>query len=156
MRQIMTYQIFGLAPAAFADSAALIARGAVRVVADAPHGFPCRVTLEDAEPGESLLLVNHVSADVGTPFRASHAIFVREGAQQAAHYRDAVPPLIERRTTSLRAFDRVGMIRTAALVPPGAAHAHLREMLANEAIDHVDIHAAAWGCFLARAERCDA
>ena len=152
----MTYQISGLAPAAFADAAALIADGAVRVVADAQHGFPCRITLEDAEPGESLLLVNYVSADVHTPFRASLAIFVREGAREAASYRDTIPPLIERRTTSLRAFDRVGMIRAAALVPPGEADGSLREMLADAAIDHVDIHAAAWGCFLARAERCHA
>lgn len=32
---------------------------AVRVWADEKPGFPCRVTLEDAEPGESLILLNY-------------------------------------------------------------------------------------------------
>jgi len=29
----------------------------------------------------------------------------------------------------------------------------LRNLLDDDAIDHVDIHTASWGCFLARAER---
>jgi hypothetical protein len=151
----MTYRIAGLDPAAFADSAALLAAGAIRVTADKPNAFPCRVTLEDAAPGDTLLLVNHVSADVQTPFRASHAIFVREGASQAPHYIDAVPPFIQRRTVSLRAFDRAGMIRAASQAQPGEAEQVLRHLLDAEEIAHVDIHAAAWGCFLARAERDD-
>lgn len=151
----MTYRIAGLDPAAFADTDALIAAGAVRRIADRANAFPCRVTLEDAQPGDSMILVNFVSADVETPFRASHAIFVREGAVDAAHYRDRTPPLIERRTTSLRAFDSEGMIREAVLAAPGEADMRLRTLLDDDAIDHVDIHTASWGCFLARAERCD-
>jgi hypothetical protein len=102
-----------------------------------------------------MILLNFVSADVDTPFRASHAIFVREGADRAAHYRDRMPALIDRRTTSLRAFDRHGMIRAAALAAPGEADAGVRTLLTDDAIDHVDIHTSAWGCFLARAERSD-
>ena len=151
----MAYRIAGLDPAAFADSESLIAQGAVRVMADKADSFPCRVTLEDAAPGESLLLVNHVSADVQTPFRASHAIFVREGASRAPLYIDAVPTFIQRRAVSLRAFDGAGMIRAASLAQPGEAELALRHLLDAEEIAHVDIHAAAWGCFLARAERND-
>lgn len=151
----MTYHISGLDPAGFADSEALIAHGAVRMTADCANAFPCRVTLEDAAPGETMILLNFVSADVDTPFRASHAIFIREGVDRAAHYRDKMPPLIDRRTTSLRAFDRHGMIRAAALAAPGEADAGVRTLLADGAIDHVDIHTSAWGCFLARAERSD-
>ena len=79
----MTYRISGLEPAAFADTDALLRAGAVRVQADSKPGFPCRVTLEDAEPGESLLLLNHVSHDVATPFRSAYAMYVREGATKA-------------------------------------------------------------------------
>lgn len=149
----MAYSISGLDPVAFADTDALIAAGAVRRTVDCANSYPCRVTLEDAEPGESMILVNFVSADVNTPFRASHAIFVREGAASASRYEDSMPPLIDRRTTSLRAFDREGMIRQAALAAPGEADAGVRALLADAAIDHVDIHTSAWGCFLARAER---
>lgn len=152
----MAYRIAGLDPAAFADTQALLARGAVRVTADRPDAYPCRITLEDAEPGESLLLLNHISADVATPFRASHAIYIREGARVASVHADAVPALLARRTTSLRGFDAVGMIREAALAAPGEADTGIRRLLDRKEIAHVDIHAAAWGCFLARAERYDA
>lgn len=149
----MAYHISGLDPAPFADTDALIAAGAIRVTADQPNAFPCRITLEDAEAGESLLLLNYISADVDTPFRASHAIFIREGAAEAPRYIDVVPPLIERRATSLRAFDKAGMMRAAMVATPGEADSGIRRLLEDEEIDHVDIHTAAWGCFLARAER---
>src|SRR5688572_10495840 len=60
----MTYRISGLDPADFAallggDEATLAAHNARRVVAANKPGFPCRVTLEDAEPGESLILLHH-------------------------------------------------------------------------------------------------
>lgn len=149
----MTYRIEGLDPARFADAEALIAEGAIRMTVDKAGGYPCRVTLEDAEPGESVLLLNHVSADVPTPFRASHAIFVREGAATAPRYDDMAPAYLERRTLSLRGFDRAGMIRAAAVAAPGGADAGIRGLLDDGEIDYVDVHNAAWGCFLARAER---
>jgi hypothetical protein len=68
----MAYRIEGLPPAAF-DSlfgmmdGDLAAKRAVRVTADKPGAFPCRVTLEDAEPGEPLQLLNHVSHDLDGP-----------------------------------------------------------------------------------------
>ena len=151
----MTYRIAGLDPGRFSDVAGLIAAGAIRTIADAPRAYPCRVTLEDAAPGEPVLLVNFVSADVDTPFRASHAIYVREGATAAPVYRDAVPDYLDRRTLSLRGFDRAGMIRLAALAGPGEADAGLRGLLHDAEISYVDVHNAAYGCFLARAGRSD-
>ena len=49
--------------------------------------FPCRVSLTDREIGERVLLLNHVSHDVANPYRASHAIFVAEGAGKQRNYR---------------------------------------------------------------------
>lgn len=149
----MTYRIAGLDPARFADAGALLADGAIRMTVDKAGGYPCRVTLEEARPGESVILLNHVSADVATPFRASHAIFVREDAATAPRYDDRVPPMFETRTLSLRAFDGAGMLRAATVAGPGEADAGIRGLLDKEEIDYVDVHNAAWGCFLARAER---
>jgi hypothetical protein len=153
---IMAYRIRGLDPAAFADTDTLIAAGAIRMTVDRPNAFPCRVSLEDAAPGTKVLLLNFVSADVQTPFRASHAIFVREGASEAPLYQDEAPPFLARRTISLRGFDGEGMIRAAMLAAPGEADAGIRDLFGDREIVHIDIHAAAWGCFLARAERDDA
>jgi hypothetical protein len=99
----MSFQISGLPLEPFAglfglDDAALARHGARRYVADAKPGFPCRVTLEDAEPGERVLLLNYVHQPADTPFRSSHAIFVRENATRSASFADAVPAALRVRT----------------------------------------------------------
>ncbi len=154
----MTYRITGLPPAAFAHFAnasddEFAARGAIRVVAKSKPGYPCRVTLEDAEPGESLILLNHVSHDVATPYRSSYAIYVREGAAVAADYVDAVPPVFQGRPLGLRGFDAAGMLRTAALALPGEADEKIRTVFADPAIAYIHAHNAAHGCFAAKVER---
>ena len=103
----MTYRIDGLDPALFddlrgLDDAALATRKARRVVATAKPGFPCRITLEDAEPGETLILLHHVSHDVATPYRSAYAIYVRETADRAGAYRDVLPPVLAGRPLGLR------------------------------------------------------
>lgn len=154
----MTYRIEGLDPASFAHLVGLsddelAQHGAIRVTADSTPGFPCRVRLADAEPGETLLLVNHVSHDADTPYRAAHAIFISEAATEAADYRDTLPPAFAGRVLSLRAFDRNGMMRDAALAQPGEADRVIRALLADPGVDHVDAHNAARGCFAARIDR---
>ena len=154
----MTYKITGLDPSEFThliglDEEDLAAQGAVRMTADARPGFPCRITLDDAEIGETLLLVNHCSHDGDNPYRATHAIFVNESATEAAIYVDEVPPALDRRVLSLRAFDQAGMMTDAVLVQPGEADAAIRGLLASDAVDHVDAHNATRGCFAARIDR---
>ena len=153
----MTYSITGLDPARFAhlfglDDETLAFHGAVRMVADSFPGFPCRLTLDDAAPGEALLLVNHISHD-GGPYHAAHAIFVGERVRQSARFVDAVPPALERRILSIRAFDAAGMMSDAALAQPGEADRVIRALLADPAVDHLDAHNAARGCFAARIQR---
>ena len=154
----MTYKITGLAPSQFTHliglgDEELALHGAARMTADGQPSFPCRIRLDDAKAGETLLLVNHCSHDGNNPYRATHAIFVSESATEAAVYEDEVPPALERRILSLRAFDGFGMMRDAALAQPGEADAVIRRLLANEAVDHIDAHNATRGCFAARVER---
>lgn len=154
----MAYRIEGLRREPFEElfgltGAALAARGAARVIADAKPGFPCRVTLEDAEPGEALILVNHVSNDAATPYRAAHAIFVRERACEPARYQDELPPVFAGRTLGLRGFDAGGMMRAALLALPGEAEAGIRTLFDQPEIATIHAHNAARGCFVARIER---
>lgn len=153
----MSYSITGLDPSPYAHlnglpDADLAAQGAIRIVADSYPGFPCRVTLDDVKSGEAVLLVNHVSHQ-GGPFHASHAIFVSESGGEAARFVDLVPPALDRRALSVRAFDGAGMMVDAALVQPGEADAAFRRMLADLKFDHLDAHNAIRGCFAARVER---
>jgi len=154
----MTYRIAGLEPSNFAhliglSDAKLAEHGAVRMTADAKPSFPCRITLDDADLGETLLLVNHCSHGGDNPYRATHAIFVSESATEAAVYEDEIPPALGRRILSLRAFDRQGMMSDAALAQPGEADVVIRRLLADNQVDHIDAHNAIRGCFAARVER---
>lgn len=154
----MTYLISGLPLADFTplfelDDAALVARGARRVVADADRGFPCRVSLVDARKGDRLILLNHVSNDSEGPFRAAHAIFVREEAEQAAWHIGHTPPVFEGRTLSLRGFDAAGDLVGGCLAPPDEHDAAIRSLFEDTKVHHIDAHNAAYGCFAARIER---
>lgn len=154
----MAYRIRGLEPAQFSDltaldDEALTERRAKRVVADADRGFPCRVTLEDARKGERLLLVHHVHHAVDTPYRSAFAVFVREGAREAAEYVDRCPPVFAARQLSLRGFSDAGELEAATLVSGDEADGTIRAMFADPAIAYIDAHNAAPGCFAARIER---
>jgi hypothetical protein len=111
-------------------------------VSDRP-GFPCRITLEDRLPGETVLLLNHLSHDVANPYRASHAIFVSE-----------VPPVLASRVLSLRGFDANGMMADARLAQPGEADEGIRALFANPHVAYIHAHNAVRGCFAAKVERC--
>ena len=153
----MTYRIEGLAPAAFESlfsmtDGALAERGAVRVTADSPSGYPCRISLRDAAPGEELILLNHVSHDVAGPFRTAYGIYVRKGAEPAV-FEDETPAYLDKRTVGLRGFDEAGMLKGALLAMPGEADTRIRELFEADEIATIHAHNAAHGCFLARIER---
>lgn len=154
----MTYRIEGLKRDAYANllglaDDALAERDARRVTADSKPGFPCRVTLEDAEPGESLILFNHVSHDVPTPFRSAYAIYVRETAAAPACFVDEPAPVFAGRTLGLRGFDSEGMLRGALLALPGESDSKIRALFKRPEIATIHAHNAAAGCFAAKIVR---
>lgn len=153
----MTYRIKGLDPAPYKplfglSDDELAQRGIVRMTVTTPT-FPCRVSLTDREIGERVLLLNHVSHDVATPYRATHAIFVTEAEQEPAEFVDTVPPVFEKRVLSLRGFDVDGMMADAVLAQPGEADGAIRKLFANPQIETIHAHNAVRGCFSAKIER---
>ena len=153
----MTYRITGLDPAPFRQffglpDEQLAEQGIVRMTVNSPT-FPCRVSLADREPGECVLLLNHVSHDVANPYRASHAIFVTEGLTEPTEYVDEIPPVFEKRILSLRGFDADGMMADAILTQPGEADAGIRQLFQNPNIETIHAHNATRGCFSAKIER---
>jgi hypothetical protein len=154
----MSYRITGLDPAPYKPlfgltDAELAKRGIVRMTVNAKPSFPCRVSLTDRDVGERVLLLNHVSHDVANPYRATHAIFITEGADAPAEYVDQVPPVFETRVLSLRGFDADGMMAEAVLTQPGEADVGIRKLFANPKIATIHAHNAARGCFSAKIER---
>ena len=154
----MHFRILGLEPTAFQPlfdmpTEALAARGIVRVRAEATPGYPDRIEMRDAEPGESLLLVNHVHHDVANPYRASHAIYVREGASAAYDAVDEVPACLRSRLLSVRAFDAAGMMIDAEVVEGTALESAIDRLLGNPAAQALHAHYAKRGCYAGRIVR---
>lgn len=153
----MAYRIDGLSPEPFAglfalDDVQLAERHAERVTVTSKPGFPCRISLEDADAGEEVILLHHVSHDVATPYRSAYAIYVRN-AVEAAAYVDALPPVMMGRPIALRGFDASGRLKGASLAKPGEADAAIRALFARDEIAYIHAHNAAHGCFAARVDR---
>src|ERR1700752_2431042 len=90
--------------------------GARRLVADKKPGFPCRVSLIDAEPGEPVLLVPFAHHDVLSPYRGTGPIFVRISAQTASLKVNEVPEMIRSRLLSIRGYDSDGLMLISEVV----------------------------------------
>ena len=154
----MSFQISGLKAAQFADliglpQAELAARGARRVVADRKPGFPCRVSLVDAQPGEPLLLVNYEHLPVAGPYRSRYAIYVREHARDAQLARGEIPLLLQQRLLSVRALSADGMLLDADVVDGTELAPAITRLLAPAAVAYLHIHNAKPGCYAARVDR---
>ena len=154
----MNFRIKGLPAAEFAHLAGLgEARlrelGIQRVRIDEPHSAPDRVSLRDAQPGETVLLLNYEHQAVDTPYRSRHAIYVIEGEQRTYDAVNAVPDVMRRRLLSLRAFDGHGMMIDADVVEGAQLEPLIERLLADPRTDYVHAHYARRGCFAARIER---
>ncbi len=140
-------QLFGL------DQEALARVGVQRLVADTKPGFPCRISLRDAEVGENVLLMNYEHQSKPTPFQSSHAIFIREWASQATPDRNEIPEMFRHRLLSVRAFDASGVMTDADVVEGARLEALIVRMLTSSSVDCLHLHNAKPGCYTAMVKR---
>lgn len=153
----MSFRITGLPAPSFDElfslsDDALAARRAMRVVVDREHGYPCRISLTDAEPGQTVILLNYEHQPADSPFRSSHAIYIREGEQQYDEV-NLVPDQLRRRLLSVRGFDQRGMLRDADVVQGTALEPLIERLFDDESVTYLHIHIARPGCYAARVDR---
>lgn len=154
----MTFRIHALPAGEFAglfemSDAELAAVRAVRMTVDAKPGYPCRVSLADAELGETVLLVNYEHQPADSPYRSSHAIFVREGAAQAHPVVGEVPEVLATRLISVRAFDAEHNMVDADVVAGSDLAGVIPAMFRAEGVAYLHLHNARQGCFAASVTR---
>jgi hypothetical protein len=110
--------------------------------------------MRDLQVGETALLVNYTHLDVpDSPYRSSHAIYVREGATAAYDAVDEIPEVLRRRLLSVRAFDGDAMIVDADVIEGDRLRDWIKASFDNAAVDFIDVHNAKPGCFAARVRR---
>ena len=154
----MGFQISALNVGQFAhlfdlDDEALAKQGVERMVVDSNPGYPCRVSLQDAEIGETVLLMNFEHQPTPTPYRSCHAIFVRERAVRAVLAPGEVPSMFRQRLLSVRAFDSAGRIVDADVIEGNDLESLIDRMLADDATEYLHIHNARLGCYAASVNR---
>ena len=154
----MSFRITGLEPETFQplfglSDEALAARNVKRYAVDQKNRFPDRVELRTAEPGESVLLLNYVHQPANTPYRASHAIFVVEGAKQRYDRMDEIPEVMRLRVLSLRGFSSEDMLIDADVTDGTKAEDVVDRLFGNLKVAYIQAHYAKHGCYAARIER---
>jgi hypothetical protein len=154
----MHFRIRGLPAETFAhlfalSHAELAQQGGVRQIADTRvPGYPCRVSLTDAAPGDELILVNYEHHAVASPYRMRYAIFVRKD-EEAFDALDTVPEQLRRRTLAVRAFDGDGMAVGCKLIEGQKLESTIEHLFADPRAAYLHVHYAAAGCYAARVER---
>jgi Protein of unknown function (DUF1203) len=156
----MSFTISGLSPEPFRyfselSDEALRERNIIRRIADSRPGFPCRITLEGAEPGETVFLLNHESHSASTPYASRYAIYVRENAATPALFRDELPPVFVNRPIALRLFDSEGMLIGADMGTHRDLAAKIEQAFARADVSYIHAHNAMHGCFVAEVRRAD-
>jgi len=154
----MDFRVTGLDPAPFRhlfglSDAELVEQAVKRYVAETKPGFPDRVELRDAEPGERVLLLNYMHQPANTPYRSSHGIFVLEGAQTPYDRIGQIPEALRARQISLRAFDDQHEMIDADLVDGRELESLIGKFLGNAKAKYLHAHYAKRGCYAARIER---
>jgi len=153
----MSFRVLGLSPLPFRPLFAmhddrLRKLGARRVLADDPR-MPCRVSMEHARIGEELLLLNFEHQPANTPYRATHAIYVRKAADKAYDAVDVVPEVLRSRLLAIRAFDSQDMMIDAEVCEGTEASELFEQFLAEPRTSYLHVHNAKRGCYAARVER---
>jgi len=132
------------------DDEALKAHGAMRMIADEKPGFPCRVSLQDAEIGETVLLLNYQHLSVDTPYRSKHAIFVRQNGEQANLKPNEIPQPCLKSPVAVRAFDQSGMMLDADIAEGAGLAGLIEKLLGLPEAAYLHLHFARRGCFVAK------
>lgn len=153
----MSFRIAGIDPAPFRHLHALSDEklaelGIERVRVDEKPGAPCRISLEDAEIGESVLLLSFGHQTADTPYQQQGPIFIRETTRRFEAV-DRLPPVFAPRLLSLRGFNAKGSMIEADVVQGASASDMIARFFANADVVYIHAHYAKRGCFAARIDR---
>jgi hypothetical protein len=154
----MPFQLVGIPFEPFAslfslDDHELAELDARRVIATEKPGYPCRVSLADAEIGEELLLLPYTHQPARSPYRASGPIFVRKAARPCKLAAGVIPDYVSLRQMSVRAYDAAHLMLDAAVCEGKATAPTITGMFDNSDVAYIHLHNAKRGCFSCRVDR---
>lgn len=154
----MGFRITGLSAEPFRhlyglSDAGLKNLGVRRYSAHNTTSYTDRIEMRDAKPGETVLLLNHVCQPADTPYKASHAIYVLEGAEETYVGVNEIPELMLVYLQSLRAFDDEGMMVEADVAMGDEVKPTIQRLFENSRTSYIHAHNAKQGCYAGRIDR---
>jgi hypothetical protein len=123
------------------------------MIVDRKPGYPCRVSLADAEIGEEVLLLTYDHHQTDSPYRASGPVFIRPGAAEVHLPKNELPVMLHHRFLSLRVYDRAGMMIHARTLEGKFLATAVQEIFAEAAAAYIQVHNAGPGCFNCQIDR---
>ena len=131
----------------------LASKGVVKLIVDEKPGYPCRVSLEDAEIGEEVLLLPFQHHKTKSPYQSSGPIYVRKNARKANLVINEIPVMLTHRLQSLRVYDNKGMMIDAKTIEGNKLKNEIEDIFKNNSADYIQIHNANPGCYNCQVNR---
>src|SRR5438876_7149984 len=122
------------------DDALMRRHGAVRCHASESPGYPCRVSLQDAQVGEELLLLPYLHQPAASPYRASGPVYVRRGAKRRVLPVDELSSYVTTRLMSVRVYDAAHMMVAASVCDGTSLAQEIRRFFGNRQASYMHLH----------------
>jgi hypothetical protein len=131
----------------------LAEKSMIKMIVDQKPGYPCRVTLEDAEIGEEVLLFPFEFHKTNSPYKASGPVFIRKNAIKAILEVNEIPEMLFQRQQTLRGYDSNGIMITAKSPKRKELRIEIETILCYPRVSYVQIHNTNPGCYNCEVKR---
>ncbi|MGB5663511.1 DUF1203 domain-containing protein [Eudoraea sp.] len=128
-------------------------KGIKKMVVDTKPGYPCRVSLEDAEIGEDVLLIPYNYHKTTSPYQAKGPIFVRKDVKTKQLNDNEIPIMLNHRLLSFRGYNKNGIMLEAQTQKGVDTNIVLEQMFENKEVEYVHIHNSSPGCYNCEVQR---
>jgi len=121
--------------------------GAKKIKVDQRPGYPCRLSLQDAEVGETVILFTYPHHQVDSPYKSAGPVFVRMNGEAAKLPNNTLPKMLEHRFLSLRVYDEDAMMIGSTTVAGNSLSTTINELFSDANAKYIQVHNAGPGCY---------
>ncbi len=126
--------------------------GAVKIIATSKPGYPCVISLDDAEIGEEIILLPYDHINSNSPFRSRGPVYVRNNVRKVL-LENSVPENLKIRRLSVRVYDDKDMMVNARTIDGRELEKFIQEAFRNPEATYIQVHISSPGCFNCQIDR---
>lgn len=130
-------------------------QGIKRMIVNEKPGYPCRVSLEDADIGEEVILMSHEFHTTNSPYQSQGPIFIRKGIKSRELGNNEIPIMLNHRLLSFRGYDENGFMQAAITEKGINTRKVIERIFENSDIEYIHIHNSSPGCYNCEVRRID-